>query len=167
MKRFQFRLARILRVREVEEQAARERFLAADRIARDAETRAESARDALTSAREELRASQSAHTLAPGFLVSAQHALDELLRRRQSAADRARTQRLQADAERAAWAERRRDVKGLERLSDRDRERWLAEEARAEAQQLDEVGSMRAAARARDAGSWETDSRPMNPRTPS
>ena len=35
MRSFQFRLARILRVREVEEQAARERFLAADRIARE------------------------------------------------------------------------------------------------------------------------------------
>lgn len=167
MRSFQFRLARILRVREVEEQAARERFLAADRIARDAEARADAARDTLASALAELRDSQSEHALAPGFLVAAQNTLDELRRRRQSALDRARTQRLQASAEQTAWAERRRDVKGLERLSDRDRERWLAEMGRAEAQQLDEVGSMRAAARAREAASWETHSQPMNPGTSS
>lgn len=167
MKGFQFRLARILRVREVEEQAAKERFLAADRIAREGETRADAARETLVHAQEELRAAQAEHALAPAFLVTAQNALDELRRRRRSAADRARTLRLQAAAEQTAWAERRRGVKGLERLSDRDRERWRADAAQAEAKQLDEVGSMRAAARAREAGSWETPSQPMKPGTAS
>lgn len=167
MRGFQFRLARVLRIREVEEQAARERFLAADRVARDAETRADDARAAETRAQDELRAGQRAATLAPSFLLAAQAAIDELRRRRQSLTERARTLRFQANAEQTAWAARRRDVRGLERLEDRDRERWRADEAAAEAQTLDEVGSLRAAARERERASWETASQPMKPGTSS
>jgi len=160
MSRFRFRLARILRVREVEEQAARERFLEAQRTAREAEARAQAARDELARSHETLRGELTG-TLQPGFVLLAQQALDGLRQRRQRLAERARTLALQSEAERAAWGLRRRDVRGLERLQDRDREGWREEGARREAAATDEVAGVRAAARRGARPSGESVSWPM------
>lgn len=165
MKGYQFRLARLKRVRDVEERTARERFLAADRIAREAEETVVRAREAVRDAEGDLRAAQSDRALSPVRVLTALDAIAGLRERVRMLHERELPLRAAAEAERAAWSERRRDLRGLERLEDRDRERWRAEEGRREALALDEVAAMRAEARDRAAASMERASRSMNPGT--
>lgn len=162
MKGFHFRLARLKRLREIEENAARERFLAADRSAREAEDAARAARDAVHRAEDELRAVQSSPSFGASTVLNGLVTVDALRARIPLADERTRAARAKAEVERQAWSERRRDVKGLERLEDRDRERWTAEEGRREALTMDEVASLRAAARDRAEASMERASRSMN-----
>jgi flagellar export protein FliJ len=164
MQRFHFRLERLKRVREVEEQAARERFLAADRRARDAEDAADAARCELVAAEARHCAALAERKSDPARILLELAAIDGLRADAGRTLERARTARAEAERERQAWSERRRDVRGLERLAGRDLERWRAETARREAQELDEVASVRAAARERpgaSGASWESASRPM------
>jgi len=165
VKGFHFRLARLKRLREIEESAARERFLAVERVARDAEEAVERARAEVVAAEDSLRATQSSASFAPGTVLTSLVAIDALRARVRTLVERARTARAEAEVQREAWSVRRRDVKGLERLEDRDRERWRAEEAHREAQTLDEVASLRAAARDRAEASMERGSRSMKPGT--
>lgn len=165
MKGYHFRLARLKRVRDVEERTARERFLAADRRASDAEDAVARARDAVCAAEGDLRAAQSSRTLSPAHVLTALGAVAGMRERARVLHDRSLPLRAAAEAERGAWSERRRDLRGLERLEDRDRERWRAEEGRREALALDEVAAMRAEARDRATASMERASRSMNPGT--
>ncbi|MBI5363000.1 MAG: flagellar export protein FliJ [Planctomycetes bacterium] len=165
MKGYHFRLARLMRVRDVEERTAKERFLAADRIAREAEDAVVRARDAVRDAEGDLRAAQADRALSPTRVLTTLDALAGLRARVRVLHERSLPLRAAAEVERAAWSERRRDLRGLERLEDRDRERWRAEEGRREARTLDEVAAMRAEARDRAAASMERASRSMNPGT--
>ena len=165
MKGYQFRLARLMRVRDVEERIAKERFLAADRIAREAEDAVVDAREAVRSAEDDLRATQAQQSLSPSRVLAALDLIAGLRARVRALHERSLPLRAAAEVERAAWGERRRDLRGLERLEDRDRERVRAEEGRREALTLDEVAAMRAEARDRAAASMERASRSMNPGT--
>ncbi len=161
MAHFHFRLARLKRLREIDEQLARERFLAADRRALDAEHAAEEAARARAQALEELRRVQSAPQVAAHALIAASGFIETCIERLRERTNSARSLRFQAEAERATWTARRAEVKGLERLEDRDRDAWRVEEGRRDARVLDEVAGLRAEALRRNRGSWETPSRSM------
>lgn len=162
MKGFQFRLARLQRVRSVEERAARERFVTAEHLARAAEDAVLAAEEDVRGAEAELRAEQSSTAVSPSRVLTALDALARLRERVQLLRDRAKPLRASAEAERTHWSERRRDLRGLERLEDRDRERWWTEAGRRDALAMDEVAGLRAAARDRLEASMERDSRSMN-----
>lgn len=162
MKGFQFRLARLKRVRLVEERASRERFVATERRAREAEDAVLRAEEDVQAAGIELRAEQSKGTVSPVGVLTALDAVARLRDRVEVLRGRAEPLRAAAEAERAEWNDRRRDLRGLERLEDRDRERWWAEIGRREALIMDEVAGLRAAARDRAEASMERDSRSMN-----
>jgi flagellar export protein FliJ len=149
MSKFQFRLARLAHVRALQERVARERWLAAEELTRAAEAKAESARETVLRARDELRAEQSAPTIAIERVMAGARLVETLRERRRSAVEHARTLRFQAEELRRPWSERRREVRGLERLESRDQEQHRQEELVREARELDEVASMRASARTR------------------
>lgn len=168
MARFQFRLARLLKLREIDEELARDAFLAADHKARDAERAVELASQERARAIDDARAMQSSAKLEPHALLAAGTCVERALVRLQERTRVAQGLRAKAEAERATWTARRADLKGLERLQDRDRDAWRAEEGRREAQTLDEVASVRAQAARRAAEkegrSWETPSVSMRDR---
>jgi flagellar export protein FliJ len=70
--------------------------------------------------------------------------------RRRADAERqvALTSRFQAEQQRIAWVERRRDLKGLEKLRERRREEFLAVRGAIEAALMDETAALRHARRA-------------------
>jgi flagellar export protein FliJ len=158
MSAFHFRLARLKRLREIDEQLARERFLGADRRALDGEHAAELAARSRSAALDDVRRLQSTTPVDARALVAASAFLErciELLHARTLAAVRLRAE---AEAERATWTARRTELKGLERLEDRDRDAWRLDQARRDARVLDEVAGLRADAQRRRQASRETPS---------
>jgi flagellar export protein FliJ len=155
MSAFRFRLARLAHVRALQERLAREQWLAAEELARAAEDKAALARDTLLRARGELRALQSEPTIAVERVMAASRLVETLRERRRAAVEHARTLRFQADELRRPWSERRREVRGLERLEERDLEAHRTEEATRESREIDEVASMRASARVERADEQE------------
>lgn len=144
MSAFRFRMARLQHVRGLEEQIAREMFLAADRTARESEGAADAARVAITHAERELRGVQSKPRIDIGELFAHQRHLDRRRELRVQALARARALRAQAETLRNKWSERRRELRGLERLEERDHESWRQDELVRETRELDEVAIARA-----------------------
>jgi flagellar export protein FliJ len=111
---------------------------------------------------------QSAPKLDAHALLAAGACVERALERLSERTRAAQALRAKAEAERATWTARRADLKGLERLQDRDRDAWRVEEARRDARTLDEVAGMRAQAARRaaleDPRSWETPSVSMKDR---
>lgn len=143
MSAFQFRLSRLQHVRALEEHIAREIFLAADRVARDAESAADHARQAIVHAEGELRSAQARPRIDVHELFAHQRHLDLCRAQRNVALARARSMRAQAETSRQSWSERRKELRGLERLEERDRTAWQQEELVRETRTLDEVALMR------------------------
>jgi flagellar export protein FliJ len=144
MSRFRFRLERLASVRKVQEQLERERWLAAELRAREAEAAAARLRDAVASGEAELRLRQGAGTLRAAELLHGQAAVERLQGLLRRARERARSARFQAERLRAPWEERRKELRGLERLEQRARRDWLRAELRRDAARMDEVASARA-----------------------
>lgn len=143
MKKYQFRLARVQRVRAVEEDLARARFGEAELEARNAEDRAEARRRDIDRAIDDLRGLQGSPKLAPTSVIAALSLVDEARATWRDADGVARGLRARAEEMRRAWMERRRDVEGLERLDGRARDEFRREQEHAEVALLDEVASQR------------------------
>ena len=137
MKRYQFRLAPLLRLRRAEEESAREGLRAANdelrrRIAvRDgrAERYRAIAAGPLATSAEALLAERQGGELAAGAVASARKAVTT------AAADAALAQ--------VAWSGASRRVKILERLDDRRRAEHAAAEARADVAEVDDLTTSR------------------------
>lgn len=142
-RRFAFALARLARVRELEEREARGRWAAAEREAAGAEAELGRRREALDRARGELGALRGAGRLEPARVLACERVLADHEARVRAALERARTLRLQADELRGAWRERERDRRALEELEARGRERHRVALRAAEAAELDEVAARR------------------------
>lgn len=155
MKRYAFRLGRVKRVREVEEDLASAKFSAAEMAARHAEERALECRHAVERAVDDLRGLQGSPRLAPQAVITALGLVDDARRVWFEALEAARAARDVAETERRAWLARKRDVDGLERLDARSRAEHVLLCEREEARVLDETAiqrdarSRRGAARAR------------------
>ena len=149
MKRFDFRLKRLARVRTIEEQVARASWAFAERGARTAEERAECALSDVRAARATLRGEVPGGRLVPAELLQRHSLCDTLVARRGVALQRARAARARAEVERALWLAHKRKLEGLERLEQRDHEAWLLAENAHAAAEIDEVAAVRAARKAR------------------
>lgn len=149
MSRFRFRLARLLRVREIEERLARERWVAQELASREADALVERRRAEHDLALRELGELRAKPRLDPAAVLDAESWGERLLAARGAALERARTARFQADELAGAWRLREREKEGLERLSRRDREIHRRASDAVETKALDEIALMRAARRAR------------------
>jgi hypothetical protein len=149
MSRFKFRLARIERVRTIEEEIARGRYAEAELAARAAEDLAQRCADALTECDEHARRLQGQLQLAPHEMLRTIVAAGEARERTRRARDRAATLRYQAGLVRASWLERRKDARALERLEERHREIHEIGEQRADTESMNAAALERAGRRAR------------------
>lgn len=134
-----FRYRRVLRVRELEEELAREEFLASERVARQAEEQAARMQAELKRAQTELTETRLHRRVPPEELLTAQTTLESLGRSVSEQMRLARDLRGEAEGQRAAWEGARADVRTLERLEERQAGAAREEQRRAEARALDEA----------------------------
>lgn len=142
-RRFEFRLRRVARVRDIEERLAREKRAVAEVRAREAETAREQARDALRAARLEL-ARHLAGTVDPRAVLSAHRLIDDHQRLLGERTVQAAAQRRTADAAAGVHRERKAASQAMEKLHDRARDRHHEALAREENAEMDEIASVRA-----------------------
>lgn len=148
-RRFEFRLARVQRVRDVEERVARAERAQAEALARAAEASRDQARAVLEQSRATLRALLEG-ALEPRDVLTAQRALDGELADLRRRVESARTQRLQATHMAAAHRERKGAARALEELRERARLHHAAELEKHDNAALDEVAQRQAAAARRE-----------------
>lgn len=149
MKRFQFRLARVLRVRRIEEQAARATFLEQHALAREAQESSARALEQRQLMESQLTDQVQSGPIDPRSAIRAQDSIDgmgHVCRRRRNESTALSLQAAQA---REPWVETRVDVRALERLEDRMRERHLSSVEKQANRELDETAARRAALPAR------------------
>ena len=143
MKRFQFRLARVQRAREISERLARSEWLTAESETIRAEQASNDLRANISRAQAELTELQRSNDFSPGALLSADRALDRswnaLIAKRRTAEE----QRQTAEETRQSWADRERDRQALERLEERQKELHRIESVRLEDAETDEWVSSR------------------------
>ncbi|MFT5284026.1 MAG: flagellar export protein FliJ [Planctomycetota bacterium] len=143
MKRFQFRLARVQRAREISERLARSDWLTAESESIRAERASDDLRVNIANARAELTELQRSDDFSPGAVLSADRALERswnaLAAKRRVASER----RSVAEDSRQTWTDRERDRQALERLEDRQKELHRIEMVRIEDAETDEWASSR------------------------
>ncbi len=145
MAMFRFRLGRVLRVRAIEEEVARARWMEAANLAEEASRQAESL-DAIRRVRQsELASLLGNPTIEPAIVVASHAALDRLAIGVRSARERARTLLFQAEVHRSPWEALRRARRSLELLREKKLEDHYLEDERAQAREIDEIASDRAA----------------------
>ncbi len=147
MSRFQFRLARLERVRQTQEHLAEERWAAAEARWREAAQRERLAQLAFERALDELRVAQGRGALSPPEVLRSQDALRRLAAL--AAREKAQTarRRAEADAAREPWRLLHAEVEGLERLHQRARASHLRDATTLEAREADERAIQGAARR--------------------
>lgn len=148
-RRFRFRLARLLRVRAIEERVARGEWSRAETAARESEARrAERARD-LGEARGALFRSLApgAGPLRPTLVLRTQLSVGALLDALRRSHEDALTRRARAESSASLWRARERDRRVLAELQDRARVRHREELERHDNALLDEQALMRQAYR--------------------
>lgn len=137
-RRFDFRLERVRRVRDLEERVVRAERAQAEGLARAAEASRDQARSVLEESRAWLR-SILAGTLEPARVLSTQRALDDELASLRRRVESARTLRTQAERMAALQRERKSAVRALDELRERARRRHAAALEHADNATLDEV----------------------------
>lgn len=119
MARFRFPLVRLLRVREIHEELARNDLLGAEAALRESERRVELARAEQREAEEQLALLQARSAIMPGEVLAAQGTVPALAVRVAAKRAEARRAAEAAEAAREAWMAARVDVRVLERLEER------------------------------------------------
>lgn len=145
MKRFEFRLARLARVRRIEERRAHTLWQAAESQARSAQERVQAAQQEVVLATETLRQAQSDKHISALDVLNIDSAIVRLVH--QVSLARSDAQRLQALAQdkRLPWQKLRTELEGLVRLEDKARKSHRAQYEREQALQMDQIASERAA----------------------
>jgi flagellar export protein FliJ len=141
---FEFRLARVLRVRSLEEELARSAWQTAVQAARSADERATDLRTRRDTALAELAAAMRSG-LAPAAWVVQAGIIDRVSDSIVAADERARTLEKQAEALVEPLRERHTEVRKLERLRDKQAAVHRLECTRKDAVLMDEVALTRAA----------------------
>ena len=152
MKRDPRRLARLLRVRQIQEQQARAAWAAAEQRARAIEERAEAL--ATEHARASAELAQPGTQRAATWIVAAYDLLDALAARIRETQEEARGVRAEAEALRLPWQLRRQAALGIERLCDRAHEERGREKLKQENKELDETAMRRGAAKQTEERDW-------------
>lgn len=155
MKKYEFRLQRVKRVRAVEEDMSRARFGAAESAAREAELRADERQAAIARAVDELRGLQGTPVLEPSSVIAALGLVDDARTLWKTALEEARALRNVAEEHRREWQARKRAIEGLERLDERSRVAHVLESERNEALANDEAAMQRDARARRHASTME------------
>jgi flagellar export protein FliJ len=150
VKRFEFQLQRLARVRKVQEDLARAAWQAAEAAARELARRVEAAEAGILEAVEDLRTLQSSPRLEAAQLIQAQQAVQLLSVRREALVGRQRDAQAEADRLREPWQALRTELEGLRRLEEKARERHRLEAERIETNETDQVAMERARQRRRD-----------------
>lgn len=144
MKRaFRFRLARVLRVREVFEEQARAELTAALSALAFAEARCAHLRAEIARGQEAQLQSQSGGSLDVRALLARERALEMLDLELGTAHVAEAEARHFADEQRAVWQVRRGESRALEQLAERQKTRHGMEVSRLDNADLDEVASQR------------------------
>lgn len=143
MKRFEFRLGRLARVRHVQEEIARARWMGAERAAREAEARLARAELELEGAQDHLRASQTRPSIDAREVLDVRGTIELMEQRREGLRSRARLARDSAERERAPWQAVRAELEGLTRLEEKAKSAHRFEREREEAKQIDQIASER------------------------
>jgi flagellar export protein FliJ len=144
-RRFQFRLQRVERVREIQEQEARGAFALAEAEARAREADCERAQGELQRGRAALGALQAAARIDVQAVLLAQRGTLSLTRALRVARERLQLARARSDELRRAWQEREQAREALGRLGERARTRHVAEQARVELAEIEESVQARSA----------------------
>jgi len=143
---FRFKLDRVLRVRRATEEIQRVRLADAEFGARTRESEASARTESVRAAHSSLSADQSAEQLDPQRVLVAIEATARLEAIERAAQARAVTARSAAEVEHATWRDARAGVLGLERLEERERQRFRTERDTHEERAIEEVASRRAEA---------------------
>ncbi len=144
MRPFRFRLARVLRVRGIEEEVARGRWLEALHAARAATSRAEDLAQAGATQEHELERLVARAPIDTRMVLAGRTVLDGLFHSARRARERARSLEFQASQQRAPWEELRRARRSLELLRERQLSAHRIEDERREAIVMDAVAIERA-----------------------
>ncbi len=147
MAAFQFRLARVLRVRQIEEDVAKAAWSSALQAATEADRAVENTRVVRKRSQNELAASLASSQLTPAEVLTRHKTLDALSADLERRLQQAKTLHFQADQMRVPWEAKRNEVRGLERLRDKHKEEFHHEERLTESALMDEIASMRATQR--------------------
>lgn len=146
-RRFDFRLARLLKVRAIEERVARSEWSQFEVVAQAYESRRDQRASQLGRSRRGLaEGMRPGATLRPEWMLLAERALDSQVTDLVRTHEDALTRRAQADAMGSVWQERERDRRVLSELEERARLRHREELERWENHQLDEQALLRRAA---------------------
>ncbi len=145
MKRFQFKLARLARVRRIEEEQARVAWQAAEAEARNSEARLREAQVEVSAATQSLRIAQSDAQLSPLAILSIDDTVARLVRRVALFRQEATLRRAAATAKRTPWQKLRTELEGLARLEQKARTRHRIEDERRASLEMDQLASERAA----------------------
>jgi len=144
MKHFDFRLARVLRVRRIEEQVARAEFLERQVMANEAQEASQRALEGRLLIESQLAEEIETGPLDPRSAIRAQDSIDGMGRVWLRRSEHAKTLAVQAEQARAPWIEVRTDVRALEHIEERKRERFSSEVERRANRELDETAARRA-----------------------
>ncbi len=145
MKRFEFRLARLKRVRIVREEIARGTWQEAEALARTALDRVEGSRSQLEGSLDFLRQLQESGVLEAQQVLNARRSIELQENSHRILTERARQARAAADEARKSWESARSELEGLERLEKKAQKRFLLNEEREESKNADQLAMERAA----------------------
>ncbi|MCA8980468.1 MAG: flagellar export protein FliJ [Planctomycetes bacterium] len=148
MKRFQFRLARLFKVREIQEEIARGEWQAAEDLARRAEQRVHEILQLVAETNASLRELQASEQLSSTEVLALQDLLERVTRTLAGARRQAAELRAAAERAREPWTALRVELEGLGRLEQRARDAHRTELTRVENAELDQIALERAARRA-------------------
>lgn len=145
MKGFEFRLARLARVRRVQEEVAKAAWQTAVAKAREADERLESIEMQLSSAGDYLRDAQAKPQLHPAQVLNVRRSIELLEDHKHAAQEISRRLHTEADEARAPWQAARAALEGLVRLEEKALTRFRQELTREEAKEADQIAIQRAA----------------------
>jgi flagellar export protein FliJ len=145
MKRFEFRFARLARVRAAEEGIARDTWQKAEARHQSARDRVKLIRQDIAAATEDLRRVQADPQLAPREVLAIQTSMQHLDSMLEAATEEAETLRVAAEEAREPWQALRTELEGLSRLEEKGLLAHRREVEREEIKQMDQIASERAA----------------------
>lgn len=146
-RRFQFRLARLLRVRDVLERQAREDWSTLEMEARADAARSAARRQGLRDAQQHVADGQREGRPSAAQVLLAQVALDDQARSLRLAREAEALSATRAERAREQWSERERDRRALEELQERARRRHRVQLAAQDQAEMDEIAIQRRRAR--------------------
>lgn len=143
MSKFRFPLARLKRVRDLLESSARAEVAEANALARSAQeavlARIASHRQAV----EDQRATRTAGALDVAHELRDERHVDACVVAIAASRERAKEMEARAVRQRAVWTQRKSDSAALEKLEHKSRGEHVAEDAKRELEELDEVAARR------------------------